>query len=328
GDWTKNLPNAIEGKELEVSKNIDDTTFEPILHKDEGKDNYYVIDKYGEKLYVLNNPQPLLDFFSSSEVRTITKDISKTYLEDNNLIGSDDINDITLTDIKGNLNSHIESYLRSMQESFNNSDDFMVSHLGDSYGNSIQFINEWSEIVKDYFKELSLVYTEESIAGDMQYKEEATRTSEPFGMSSFERATKDAVSANIKLRLSLLRNTDENSFDPVLNKMPFKDYDEVYSDLIRDLTDIMPIQGEDMYNLYIDRLREMSIKKPYINQLVELLERSDINTKRQFVQAFNLHKNNFIASIVEYNRNDDGTVTPEYKVLNISSEADKYKKVF
>src|SRR5699024_7368426 len=156
GDWTKNLPNAIEGKELEVSKNIDDTTFEPILHKDEGKDNYYVIDKYGEKLYVLNNPQPLLDFFSSSEVRTITKDISKTYLEDNNLIGSDDINDITLSDIKGNLNSHIESYLRSMQESFNNSDDFMVSHLGDSYGNSIQFINEWSEIVKDYFKELSL----------------------------------------------------------------------------------------------------------------------------------------------------------------------------
>src|SRR5690606_16599014 len=178
-----------------------------------------------------------------------------------------------------------------------NSEDFEQNLKGEVLADSLKYLDEWTRNAENYFRELKLVYKEQTEEEDLLEDEENTREGQTFGTSSFEKSTKDNITSNVKLRLSLL--VDENNLDDLFYEPTFIPFDDIYSTLQGVLTNNIALQGEDLFEIYKNEIFKLINKKPYFQNLYNQLENIDDYKKAEFVQAFNLDRNTFIGTMID-----------------------------
>jgi len=306
GNWQEDYNSDI--KESDYSYNKDTSRIEdngePKLFKD-NKGDYYYIDKYKNKEYLIFNSKSLNSLFKFSEIKLLTKVLANSFIKNNLNI---DFENIDLSNTTGSIKQSVIDKVNERINTFNATDDYLwedkAELLQEALNNNL---DELVTNVKNYLQQ-SKISTNEFKNDNLEDTElENIEISENekdpgFGNSSFERSSKDNISANVKLRLSLIEDTSEK--DRFLNDVVYVDFDEIYVTLLNNLNSkiALDIDGqEDLFNIYKEEVSKLINKKPYFKELYRLLSNPDLsnNIKAEFVQAFNLDKNVFNTSITK-----------------------------
>lgn len=284
--------------EREINQRRMDENGEPLLQFDSKYGKHFYTNENGIKVFYPIAQNKLNSLFSNGAVRSIAKKLALNFVT--NRIG-DNFNDFDLSKQATTLRKSIEDKLTNKAEELNSSTDMMMRINGMALTKSIDNIDEWVKHVENYFREIKLVYKETTDTEDIIEEEDSER-GEAYGKASFEKSTKDNISSNIKLRLSLITNllgdknakVDEFFFEPELMT-----FDDVYGDLASILTNKISLPGEDLFDIYLNEISNLTPKKPYLSDLTASLKQMDDYVKAEFVQAFNLHKNIFVGTVYE-----------------------------
>lgn len=356
GNWQEDYNNGYETAEIDYNynKNISrvDDNGEPILFKD-NRGDYYFIDKDKNREYVIFNTNSLNSIFSYSEIKQLTEVLGFNFIKSNlNL----DFENISLDgEITTTLRQSIIDKLNERINSFRATEDYLWEDKADLLEQARD--NNLDEIVnnvKTYFQQSKLSYKEYNNSNledtDLENIEIAENEKDPgFGLASFERSTKDNISANIKLRLSLLEDITQKDY--FLNDTVYVKFDDIYVTLLNTLNSKVALDinnsQEDLFNIYKEEIAKLSDKKPYFKELYRLLSKPDLsdNIKSEFVQAFNLDKNSFNTSVVSnqvgrrslgVNQDEQGVYRETFEeyqnvnhdVLNIANVGAKETEVF
>ena len=321
---------------------------EPKLFKNEKNGNYYYIDKDKNKVEVIENTSSLSTLFSAKEISRITDVLVANFtknelkLDFENIDLNEKASSIRESVVK-KLNERIDTFYESGNEYFEDIawslETALDSHLDELVKNVVTAL----EVMKIKSSE-KFNNNEEDV--DLAEIEENENQRDPgFGKASFEMSTKGNISANTKLRLSLI--PDVNAKDNFLNDTVYLTFDEVYAALLPYLTSQMAIEKdgsiEDKFEIMKSVILEMSHKKPYFEDLYNLLSKAGLseNIKNEFTQAFNLDMNNFNTSEYSYEEStdestwvtlEDGTIIKpklkSFKNINVSETGKKQSDVF
>ena len=288
GDWQADYKKELFDRSL--TKRVDEN-WEPKLLFDDVVKKYYFIDKHDTKVFYPEGDNKLEDVFSKARIKSITKALALNFFKSR---FNENFDEIDLSAKRGTLRDSIVDKLKEKIDEFEASDDIGHQMNAELLQESLLSIDEWVAEVQDYFLRKRLVHKETTETEDLTEEANSERGA-TYGVSSFEKSSKDNISSNVKLRLSLLM--DPTELDETLQEPVFRDFDEVHSSLLGFLTDIPYIEGVDLFNEMLQIIHTLVAKKPYMQTLYSILEQSDDYLQAEFVQAFNLHKNNFIGSI-------------------------------
>lgn len=303
GNWVEDFKKPIHEREIQ-QRRVNDFG-EPRLVFDNKYGKYYYTNKTGQKIYFPNTERKLNTLFSNEAVRSISKMLALNFLRPR--VGQN-FNELDLSARKTTLRESIEAKIKERVEQLEESGDLHQMGNAMALEDSLEYVDEWVQSVENYFREINLVYKETTESDDMLEEEESER-GQTFGVASFERSTKENISANVKLRLALL--VDLNELDDIFFEPKFIEFDEVYSTLQGVLTNKIQMPGIDLFEEYKAEIFNLIAKKPYMEELynqITAIEGNE-NIKAEFVQAFNLHKNNYLGTI--YNIKKKETTDPE-----------------
>jgi hypothetical protein len=284
---------------------------EPKLFKNEKNGNYYYIDKDKNKVEVIENTTSLASLFDNKQIETITKvlvaDFTKNHL-------NIDFENIDLNKEAGTVRQAVVNRLNKKIETFNESGNKNFELTAELL--EIALDENLDELVKNVVNALEVMKIKSSEKfndvedTDLSDIEENENQKDPsFNKSSYEMSTKGNISANIKLRLSLI--PDVNAKDNFLNDTVYLTFDEVYAALLPYLTNQVSVEKdgkiEDKFELMKSVILAMSEKKKYFRDLYNILDNAGLseNIKNEFTQAFNLDMNNFNTSEYSYEESKD-----------------------
>jgi len=303
---------------------------EPKLFKNEKNGNYYYIDKDKNKVEIIENTKSLKSLFSNEQIERITKVLVNNYFKNNLKI---DFENIDLNTKTISIRDSIVNKLNERINIFKDSGDYLFEDTAELL--EIALNENLDEIVKNVVNSLEtykIKYSEKfNDIEDIDLSEIEINENEKdpgFGISSNERTTKNNISANVKLRLSLIEDTIQQ--DDFLNDTVYKSFDEIYASLLPQLTNQIAIikdaVQEDKFEILKSEILKFENKKPYFKELYRILSQSDLsnNIKDEFSQAFNLDTNNYNTTINKYN--EDGT--KEVTNINISETGKKESDIF
>ena len=320
---------------------------EPKLFKNEKNGNYYYIDKDKNKVEVIENTSSLITLFSVKEISRITDVLVANFtknelkLDFENIDLNEEASSIRESVVK-KLNERIDTFYESGNEYFEDIawslETALDSHLDELVKNVVNSLEGYKIKSSEKFNDIEDT--------DLANIEENENQKDPsFGKASFEMSTKGNISANTKLRLSLI--PDVNAKDNFLNDTVYLTFDEVYAALLPYLTSQVAIEKdgsiEDKFEIMKSIILEMSKKKSYFMDLYNLLDKSGLseNIKNEFTQAFNLDMNNFNTSEYSYEISEDkstwvtledGTIIKpklkSFKNINVSKTGKKETDVF
>ena len=288
GDWVSDLNiKELADKSITDQRRVDDNG-EPAIFKEDN--SLYYKDKYNNRVY-LTEKQSLKDLYTADSINKITNILTFNFIKGR---VNTNFNELDISAQAGTLKESILDKLNSKIAQLESSSDFNQNMEAEVMKESLGSINQWVKNVEDKFKEMKLIYKEET-EGEEITEEETTERGELMRKSSFEKNSKDNITANIKLRLSLLTN---NELDNLFYEPTFVPFDEVYSTLQGVLTNNVALENEDLFNIYKQEVFKLSVKKPYLKNLYSQLASDTLsdNVKAEFVQAFNLDRNNFIGT--------------------------------
>jgi len=320
---------------------------EPKLFKNEKNGNYYYIDKDKNKVEVIENTTSLSSLFNSKEISRITDVLVADFTK--NELGLD-FENIDLNEKASTIRKRVVKKLNERIEVFNKSGNKNFEYIAELL--DIALDENLDELVKNVVNSLEgyKIKSSEKFNDiedtDLANIEENENQKDPsFGKASFEMSTKGNISANTKLRLSLIPNV--NAKDNFLNDTVYLTFDEVYAALLPYLTSQVAIEKdgsiEDKFEIMKSIILEMSHKKPYFKDLYSLLSKASLseNIKNEFTQAFNLDMNNFNTSEYSYEISkdestwvtlEDGTIIKPklktFKNINVSETGKKETDVF
>lgn len=305
-----------------------DDNFEPKLFFDNENKKHYFLDKNNNKVYFPLSNNGLTSLYSHKYISGITSQLAFAYFDKN---FKNDFNNIDFTDSKGeNLKSFITNTIKEKIDELKQG-SVLQKVNANTLEKSLQHVDEWVNNVDKFFKQLKLERNdnEEELedSEDLTVQEEDTKDPS-FTTSSFEKSTKESISSNIKLRLSLLKDFD--NLDIVWKAPTFIKFDDVYGTLLSKLPNKVPIMKdgvyEDIFDLYLEDIQKLSKSKPYFNQLYQYLKDADNKVKSEFTQAFNLHRNRFLNSEfkIEHDKEND-VYTFNYSIRDVSNVGSKEK---
>lgn len=321
---------------------------EPKLFKNEKNGNYYYIDKDKNKVEVIENTTSLTSLFSSKEISRINDvlvaDFTKNELglDFENIDLNEEASSIRKSVVK-KLNERISVFNKSGNKNFQYIAELLEIALDENLDELVKNVVTALEVMKIKSSEKFNNNEEDS---DLTEIEDNENQRDPgFGKASYEMSTKGNISANTKLRLSLIPNV--NAKDNFLNDTVYLTFDEVYAALLPYLTNQVAIEKdgklEDKFEIMKSIILEMSHKKPYFTDLYNLLSKAGLseNIKNEFTQAFNLDMNNFNTSEYSYEYSEDestwvtledGTIIKPklktFKNINVSETGKKETDVF
>lgn len=311
GDYKKHYSNEFPNKtdeEKSLNERVD-INGEPLLKYNNIINKYYYIDKYNEPVFYPPYNQGLNKHLLTNDIKLMAKTMGLSFFESNVDI---DFDTLTFTP-KNNiiLQDFVKTYLNSKIDELNNHSNLDLLLKGASLSNTINNIDEWVSEIKDYFSSINIDNFQLEI-------DENKDGNELMRIESFLKSNKDSINNNIKLFLSLLKNDELNRFNEY-NYIPF---DDIYATLNKALSNKVVVinesnELEDLYEIFLDEILKLTESKPYYSILYDKLTAPTVTDmfKNQFVQAFNLYKNNFLTS--EVSRGLDGKLT--YTVMNVSS---------
>lgn len=320
---------------------------EPKLFKNEKNGNYYYIDKDKNKVEVIENITSLTSLFDNKQIEVITKvlvaDFTKNHLniDFENIDLNQEAGTVRQAIIK-KLNERIKTFNESSNENFELTAELLEIALDE---NLDELVKNVVNSLEGYKIKSSEKFNDIEDTDLANIEENENQKDPSFGKASFEMSTKGNISANTKLRLSLI--PDVNTKDNFLNDTVYLTFDEVYAALLPYLTSQVVIEKdgsiEDKFEIMKSIILEMSHKKPYFKDLYSLLSKAGLseNIKNEFTQAFNLDMNNFNTSeySYEYSKDEstwikleDGTIIKPrlktFKNINISETGKKETDVF
>ena len=311
GDWVEDFNREPSMKTVDYSykpgiSRIEDNG-EPKLFKNEKNGNYYYIDKDKNKVEIIENTTSLKSLFNNKQIESITKVLVNNYFKNHLNIDFENINLNTefvsiRESIIDKLNERIDIFRDSGNDNFEDIADLLEIALDENLDELVKNVVNSLETYKIKSSENFNKDNEDSDLANIEINE--NEKDPGFGRASYEMSTKGNISANVKLRLSLIVNTLAK--DNFLNDTVYLSFDEVYSSLLPYLTNQVAIVKdgvqEDKFEIMKSIILEISHKKPYFKELYRLLSQPTLSEeiKNEFTQAFNLDLNNFNTSEYSY----------------------------
>lgn len=267
---------------------------EPKLFYDKKIDKHFYRTKYDDKVYFPLNENGLHYIYDEQTINEGVKFIAYKFFQSNFKGDYSDISFIANEAFSENVRQIIMSKINEFAGT-----DFDVE--ADELRESLYYLNEWTERVENYFKSLGFKIKETD--AEIQ-REEENDTQELVRKSSFEKDSKDAVSSNIKAFLTFIPHPTKRDF--AFNEATFIEFEDIYNTLQDGLSDISPTivndNVQDTFELMLARINEISIRKPYLKELVNILNHPSLteDKKSEFVQAFTLVKNPFFVTEIDF----------------------------
>ena len=302
-----NNPEIFEGRINEEN--------EPILHLNKTLNKYYFLDVDNEPVFYPYTRQGLQQFFSNNNIKIFSKTLALNFFNRNFKFNEESFDFDRKNTIK--LENFIKEFIDSKISELSQSKSFVNKIQAKALMASKDHLNEWYDEVISFFNSLKLDVKEEEVT-QLEQEEEEFR-GEIVRVESFLKSSKSNVNENIKLFLSTLTEDSLNNF----NEFNFINFDDIWKTLNSKLWGIIAVNNEygleDEFELYLDVIKELSIRKPYLKQLLFKLnnKKEDETFKNQFVNAFRLNKNNFLTS--EFNKDNNGLTHTVLNVSNVSS---------
>lgn len=350
GNWEQDYISDIKSVDYSYKPGISriEDNGEPKLFKNEKNGNYYYIDKDKNKIEIIENAKSLKSLFSNNQIERITKVLVNNYFKNNLKI---DFENINLQDNSTSIRKSVVDKLKERITVFNASGDYLFEDTAELL--EIALNENLDEIVQNVINSLEtykIRYSEnfndnDEDTGLVDIETNENEKDPGFGKASYEKTTKDNISANVKLRLSLIEDTIAE--DEFLNDRVYKSFDEIYSALLPYLTNQIAVikdsVQEDKFEILKSEILKFVNKKPYFKELYRILSQPTLSEeiKNEFTQAFSLDINNFNTSEYSYETSqnetdwitlDDGTIAKPkikiYKNLNISETGKKETDIF
>lgn len=314
GNYIEAFNEEYKGEQYQTILERVDDNGEPILTYDEELEKHYFVNKENQKVYFPIESNKLRNILKYEDIEHVTSGLANSYF---NLSGNSFNNiDFESGEKLPDLNSFIKKELESKAKIAEKEEDYVKLTIVEEL---LDHVEELTDEVTGFFKRMSLI-----VKNDPDYDaiadDETTKDDPGFGISSFQRDSKSNISKNIKLRLSLLENKTVK--DPIFNEPTFYKFSEVYSTLATILTDQIALQGEDIFDIYKKNINRLETTKPFLVDISSHISNFNENEENEFVQAFNLNKNNFQVS---NKTTTDGVI--KYNVMGISDSGSKTSTV-
>ena len=286
-NYVDEYKKALSNKESEsVTNERVDENGEPKLFYNEDNKQYYFLNKDNEKVYFPLVNKGLSQLWTQEQVKNVVSRLLSSYIKRNTKIS---FNNIDFSDLKSlpSIEKFIVFEINKKTKQLEDSGEFGKAMMLEE---ALTHVDELHDLIIQKFKDLSIDVDED--VKEESENEEDTRENQ-WGKSSFSRSTKSKISANIKLRLSLI--SDPNKKDEIFDDNVLIDFNEIHSKLLQILGNTIPSEGEDLFQLYLDKIQDLSNHFPYLKELYKLLQNNkDENFRNEFVQSYYLGKNNFI----------------------------------
>lgn len=300
-----------------------DENGEPKLLYDEETSKYYFLDKNNLKSYFPSSSKGLSKTWSGQQIKNVTSRLVSSYFKRYSNIDFNNIDFSTLTNlpnldkfIKHEIDKKIAKLNEIVDNGTEDEADVALAKLG-YLEDASKNLNELKELVVKKFKDIGADYSEDEDNDD--YSEDVKETSREgvVGKASIERSSKSKITANVKLRLSLLDDLENK--DELWDDFTLLEFDKVYKKLQELLSNKIPLEGEFLYDNFIKIINENVKYFPYLKQLNQMLaDNKDENFPYEFTQAFYKAKNTFVNE--EYKKNEKG-YTQETR--DLSNRTDK-----
>lgn len=311
GNWVEDYKKDPDYKDINQD-HIDDNG-EPKLLYDNRAKKYYFIDKYNTKMFFPFDNNGLENVFSENSIKEMAHILAMDFIIPR--IKSD-FSEIDLDFQEGSLKDFITQKLNDKISYFRNSSNFQHKFRAGLLNKSLVHIDDWIQRVEDDFAQYDLTYVEDETTSIEE--NESSEDADLFRQSSFNINSRNKITSSIKLKLSILTKPE---LDPHFDEATYVPLNEVLGTLQHTLSDKIALQGEDLFDIYKEEISNLQEKKPYFKTLSSQLESIDEEHKAEFVQAFNLDRNEFIGTIVD----KKGEIT--YTVQNLSNVGDKSRFV-
>lgn len=304
-----------------------DENGEPRMYFNNRLNKYFILDVNGQQYFFPPKQNGLKAFFRSNEIKEFAQSLAHNFYEEHIVIDKK-TGDVIVTEDQ-TLKDFVNEYIRNKISKLEESEDYDEVSLSMSLDDSLDHIDEWVESVRNFFKSVKLdnrlEEKEDFIANEESANDEIMRK------ESFLKSSKDSISNNTKLYLSLIPDMVKNENGEVVKKKnefgddTFVGFDEIYTVLNNALRDITPTydengEMEDEFDLYLDEIKKLIPFKSYLQKVYNDLTSSNYteNEKNQFTQAFRLVKNNFLGSELTVTFDSKGNKIVGYTVKNLS----------
>lgn len=300
-------------KDIKSFEDRIDENGEPKIFYNKKLNKHYYLDKFHEPVFYPHSEQGIGSVFDTNDIKKFSKTIASAFYKQNIEF---DYNTLEFTKKSSTLlRDFIKDFIDKKASELQNNDNPDMLMKGIALEQSSIYINEWLNEVKDYFSSLKINYEVEentSIEEEGAVLGEEMSADDLMRRESFLKSGKNNVSNNIKLFLSFIPSDSLNDF----NEFDFISYDDIYTTLNKSLSNQIALDNEDIYDIYTDIIKDLTNVKPYFNELHGELTKDNISEdfKNQFSSTFNLYKNNFLGS--ESSINEEGE--RNYTVRNLS----------
>jgi len=280
------------GKNNKSFKGRLDENGEPKLFFNETAKKHYYINKDKEEVFYPLSSKGLRGVFMYKQLDKIVSRLANNYFRKSKL----NFNNLDLSSGEKlpNLKEYVIDEIKTKIEQLKTQGikGKMAARLLEE---SLKYSDEYVEKIDALFKKMSIIRNDND---DEQTLDQAhSEDKDPsFNKASFEFDSKNALSSEMRIRLSLLE--DDQDLDPVWNEKTFVSFEEVNSTLLKILSNQVALEGEDVFEIFKTLIEKESNKKTYLKSLLEGLSSKDFttNSKNQFTKAFNLHSNNFLVT--------------------------------
>jgi hypothetical protein len=317
GDWI-NTPE-------EIGNRLHKDSLEPRLQYDSKIGKHFIRNKHMNKVYFPEGNGDLSSIYEDfADIKAGTKSLARAFykanidkdfrLHNNTWIG------------KSLLKNFIHARIVDRADLLINEAKLLDERDGEGAGDalyfagtdlymSLSYIDEWVNNVSDFFNQIGFKITDGEVSNESEELDnEENNTRSVVKFSSIEKGTKDKISANIKVMLSLVE--DHKLVDQVFGEPRILDHDVVWNKVGKVLADVTPTLDkfnniEDTFDLYYKKLEKLAVTLPYIRSLVDMINADTFTNSRksEFVQAFRMATNDFIVDEVEIKTDAKGNNT-------------------
>jgi hypothetical protein len=296
-----------------------DENGEPLLIFDKDENKYYFLDKNNNKSYFPSSAKGISKIWTGEQIKNVTSRLVASYIKRHLNVNFNNIDFSTtnsLPKIDKFIAFEINKKIKQLEEITETGTE---EEAADAYGRllyleeALENIDELKDLVIQKFKDLTIdIKEDEDIEEDLENNREGV-----IGKASFERSGKSKVTTNVKLRLSLLNNTEKK--DEIWDDFTLIDFNIVYSKLQDILSNEIPLENEYLYDIYLNKIQEFSNYFPYLKEVYKsLIDNKDENFRYEFIQGFYKAKNTFVNE--KYSKNEKGF---SQNTIDLSNSIDK-----
>ena len=276
-----------------------DENGEPKLSYDETAKKYYFVNEKKEKVFYPLIKRGLRATFNYKQIDKIVSRLALNYFNKSKL----NFNNINFEE--GEPLPNLKQYIKN--EIITKINDLKTKGLKEKMAarlleKSLEDLNEYVEKVDAFYKQIGIKRVDNVDEVGLDVTDE-TQKDPSFNKQSFQKDSKDSLTTNVKLKLSLLEDTED--LDPIWNEPGFINFNEAHSTLLNNITNQVAVEGEDIFELQRNDIKLLATKKPYLKQLLAYMNDFTEEDKNQFAQAFNLHRNNYLVSEIQTKFKDE-----------------------